>query len=283
MSRRRLFTAPLLVLAVGLAVVWLQPKKSQEELLPSTSVPPKVSTPPPEKLEEILERDPMRFLEMSLDKYDKTITGYVCTFNKQERIKGELKEPERCEVRFREAPFSVFMTWERTEKQPVFAIGKLTRPAKVLYSAGENDGKLVARANVPFVPLQIRDVDGPEAKNSGRFTIAQFGFKKSTERTLRSMKEAASRGRLFVRYEGIVPVEKLGGQKCYKFVRTPYDPPPAEEDQLNTLTVYYDLDHWLQVGAELRDVEGRLLGEYYFTDIQINPGFSEKQFTREAL
>ncbi len=114
--------------------------------------------------------------------------------------------------------------------------------------------------------LQSREVDGADAKNSGRFTIAQFGFKKSTERSFASMKRAKERGTLHLKYEGIVPVEKLGNQKCHKFVRTPYD--PHEEDDLNELTLYYDTAHWLQVGAILKDVKGQLLGEYFFTEVK---------------
>src|SRR5262249_11325839 len=132
-----------------------------------------------------------------------------------------------------------------------------------------------------FLGIQTREVDGTDAKKSGRFTIAQYGFKKSTERTLASMQRAKERGKLHLKYEGLVPVERLKGQKCHKFVRTPYD--PHEEDDLNELTLYYDTEHWLQVGAILKDAQGQLLGEYFFYEIVINPEFDPKQFTREAL
>ncbi len=278
MKRWRLIVFPILVIAVG---VWATTfSRPPEAVQPGDSkgADPDVSKgkivePQVETLEKILERDPIRFFSMSLDKYEKTIKGYVHTFDKHERIAGKMRNPEKCEARFREKPLAVHMRW----------IEGAGLASQVLYVDGENNGKMLARGRGPLAifGLQTRDVDGADAKSSGRFTIAQFGFKQSTERTLASMKRAQDRGKLHLKYEGIVPVERLKGQKCHKFVRTPYD--PNEEDDLNELTVYYDTDHWLQVGAVLKDVKGQLLGEYFFYDIQINPTFTEKQFTRDAL
>ena len=56
-----------------------------------------------------------------------------------------------------------------------------------------------------------------------------------------------------------------------------------EEDGLNELTLYIDCENWLQVGSILRDPEGRLIAEYFFPDVEINPTFPENQFTRAAL
>ncbi len=281
MKRWRLIVFPLLVAVVGVSVAYFNRPAPSEVVGPSKSDKTdsdvsknNVGEPQGESLDEILKRDPIRFFPMSLEKYDKTIQGYTHTFDKHERIKGPLRKPEKCEVRFREKPFSVFMEWKEGADQAL----------RVLYVKDQNNDKLLARPNgmfLKFVPPQSRDVDGPDAKKSGRFTIAQFGFKQSTERTLASMKRAQDRGKLNLKYEGIVPVDRLKGKKCHKFVRTPYDPP--EEDQLTELTVYYDTEHWLQVGAVLKDVKGELLGEYFFYNIEINPTFSEKQFTRDAL
>lgn len=279
MKRWRLFVMPLIVAAVGVGVwaatrpaVQIRPPETTE---PSVS-PPKIDAPKAESLEKILETNPVRFLEMSLEKYDREIQGYSHRLHKHERIhhNPELRKAEVCDVCFRENPFSVYMKWvEGADK--AFA---------VLYLKDEDPKHLAVRPRLPFDikgPLFTKAIDDPQAKNSGRFSIAQFGFKQSTQRSLASMKRAQERGTLHVKYEGIVPVEKLKGEKCYKFVRTPYD--PHEEDGLNELTLYYDLDHWLQVGAVLKDDKGELLGEYFFTDRKINPKFDAKQFTRDAL
>ena len=137
-----------------------------------------------------------------------------------------------------------------------------------------------AGARHPGSSASEREVDGGR-QAAGRFTIAQFGFKRSTQRSLASMEKAQARNKLFVKYEGIVPVEKLGGQKCHKLVRSPFT--PHEEDDLNELTLYFDTEHYLQVGSVLKDKKGDLLGEYFFHNVRINPEFTEKQFTRETL
>jgi Protein of unknown function (DUF1571) len=284
MKRWRLIVVPVIVVAVGL---WassfqskpLEVKPGKEPIADSGVSEMVIDKPKAETLEKILETDPIQFLEMSLKRYDETIKGYEHILDKHERIQGKLARPEKVRACFREMPYAVYMEW----------IEGAGLASKVLYVAGEHRDKktekemMLARGWGPlkFFGIQTREVDGADAKSSGRFTIAQFGFKKSTERSLASMKRAKERGTLHVKYEGIVPVEKLGGQKCHKFVRTPYD--PHEEDDLNELTLYYDTEHWLQVGAILKDVKGQLLGEYFFTELKFNPEFNEKQFTRDAL
>ena len=49
------------------------------------------------------------------------------------------------------------------------------------------------------------------------------------------------------------------------------------------LTVYIDLENWLQIGSILRDSEGKLIADYFFRDVHINPKFKDNQFTRSAL
>ena len=46
---------------------------------------------------------------------------------------------------------------------------------------------------------------------------------------------------------------------------------------------YFDKENWLQVGVVLKGEDSKLIGEYMFRDIQLNPRFKPDQFTREAL
>jgi hypothetical protein len=47
--------------------------------------------------------------------------------------------------------------------------------------------------------------------------------------------------------------------------------------------VYIDKDTWLQIGSVLKDKDGKLLGEYIFRDIRLNPTFKPEQFQKAAL
>lgn len=228
-------------------------------------------------LEHLLRTRPVEFLQMSLDRYEREVEGYRLIFRKRERIAGKLYPAEKdkyetVEVHFREKPFSVHFNWL---KEPKLA-------QKVLYVEGENDGKMLARPRGLLGALVVsRDVDGADAKASGRYTIDQFGLQLALRRTVANMRKAQARDKLFVEYQGLVTLPAVGDRPCYKFVRTPYDPP--DEDGINELTLYIDQETWLQVGSVLKDAQGNLIAEYYFSDIELNPDFPASQFTRGAI
>ena len=87
-----------------------------------------------------------------------------------------------------------------------------------------------------------------------------------------------------MKYLGIERPKEVGNRLCYKFVRTPYDPPEGlAKENLNELTIYIDMQTMMQVGSVLKDMEGKLIAEYFFREIELNPTFDEKQFTMDAI
>ena len=221
-------------------------------------------------VENLLHYQPILFMEWAQAKYAAEVRGYSLHFRKRELVGGKLQPTEKLEVHFREEPFSVHMRW----------LDGARLAQTVLYVKGENNGEMLARLRL--VPLVVsRDIHGADAKQSGRFTIDQFGFHGSTQRTLASMYRAQARGALHLRYDGVYKVPELGDRPCYKLVRSPYE--PLEEDELNELTLYFDQETWLQVGSILKNVRGELISEYYFRDVRLNPEFKKDQFTRGAL
>lgn len=218
--------------------------------------------------------DPIAFLEKCLDKYDEQrIEGYTCILQKQERSEGKLMPREEVEVAFRDKPHGVFMHWLHGTR----------RADSVLYVAGENDSKMLIHPSGiagALVKVTARDVDGAEAKQSGRYTLDKFGFKNSEIRTLNSCKAARDRGALKVEYLGVRKVKEVGDRPCWALRRT-YDKP--EDDGVLEGMFYYDQENWLQVGVVLKGEEGKLMGEYMFRDIKLNPKFQPNQFQRDAL
>src|SRR5207237_2060865 len=126
-----------------------------------------------------------------------------------------------------------------------------------------------------------RDPEGREARQTGRYTIKEFGIKKGMDRTLDSWHEAARHHALHITYLGEQRIAEVGDRLCYVLQRAPYARP--EEDGIVELTVYLDKETWLQVGSVLRGEEGRLIGAYYFRDVQLNPDFGPEQFTESVL
>ncbi len=224
-------------------------------------------------IEHLIKEQPTVFLQMCLDRYDLEVQGYSCTLHKRERMFGKLKPLEIIEAHFREQPFSVFMNWKQ-------GAGKAQR---VLYVSGENHDKMLVRPAglAGAFGIFTRDVNAPDARASGRYLIDNFGIKLGTVRTLRAMLKAKERGALHVKYEGIFQVPEAGDRLCYKLVRTPYE--PVEDEGVFELTVYLDTENWLQVGSILKDPQGKLIAEYFFRDLRLNPKFKDKQFQRGAL
>jgi hypothetical protein len=214
------------------------------------------------------------FLEKCVQRYEQQgILGYSVILHKQERIGGKLQASEDIECCYREKPYSVFMHWVRGQR----------KAESSLYVDGENGGKMLAKpaglAGV-FVKVVERDVDGDDARQSGRYTMKEFGMKAGIQKTYRDWKAAKDKGALRVQYLGLRKVREVGDRLCYMLRRTCVEP---EEDNVSEVTVYIDKDNWLQVGAVLKDADGRLIGEYMFHDLHINAEFKPNQFTRSAL
>jgi hypothetical protein len=218
--------------------------------------------------------DAVSFLEQCVQRYDQQkIQGYSVILHKQERIGGKLQPSEDIECCYREKPHSVFMHWLRGQR----------KADSSLYVAGENGGKMLAKpAGVAglFVKVVERDVDGEDARQSGRYTMKEFGLKAAIQKTYRDWMAAKEKGTLRVQYLGVRKVREAGDRLCYTLRRTCTEP---EEDDVTEVTIYIDKENGLQVGSVLKDQAGRLIGEYMFRDLHLNPEFKPDQFKRSAL
>ncbi|MBI1832008.1 MAG: DUF1571 domain-containing protein [Planctomycetes bacterium] len=225
-------------------------------------------------LEELAENDPVEFLQRCLDRVDQEVHSYRCIFEKRERVNGKLRQKETIRLHFRTSPFSVHMDWVKGYD--------LFGARRTIYVDKQNDGLLIVRAlDHSIGPIREFAITDPQVNATSRFPITKSGMHKGALATIDSMRKAQAAGTLFVSYEGIVPVKELGNRLCYKLIRAPQVPP--EEDGVNELIVYIDLVTHLQVGSILLDAKGRLIAEYYFRDVDINPEMKKDQFTRNAL
>ncbi len=103
-----------------------------------------------------------------------------------------------------------------------------------------------------FPGIQTYDPEGDKAQSSGPILhhVVRLRTRSTTEADARRHgEERPLAGQLDVKYEGIVTVSKLGDTKCHKLVRK-YD--KVEEDDLGELDLYFDTEHWLQVGSHLK-------------------------------
>jgi hypothetical protein len=229
--------------------------------------------PSDEEMKRLAREDPIAFLENCLRRYQREVKGYTLLLEKQERINGELRKKEIIEVCFREEPHSVLMRW----------LDGARRASQALYVEGENDGMMLVRPNGRLLGRLIvaKDPEGEEARDSGRYTLKEFGLRKGTERVLKTWKAARDNGTLFVEYLGEERVKEAGDRVCHVLRRSRYQKPEA--DGVTEVTVYIDKETWLQVGSVLKGKDGELIASYFFRDIKLNPEFRPNPFRREAL
>jgi hypothetical protein len=226
-------------------------------------------------LERLARTDPVAFLEACVRRYDREVRGYRTTLQKRERLQGKEQPTEVIDAAFLEKPFRVRMDWREGAGRAV----------SVLYVQGENDGKLLARPAgalaYRLTGILARDPEGPDARAAGRYPITGFGIKIGTQRILASWRAAQKKGQLHVEYLGRQRVAEAGDRMCYVLRRRPYARP--EEDGILDLTMHVDVETWLQVGTVLKGEDNRLIGEYFFRDIRLNPDIPPETFTRQAL
>ncbi len=243
---------------------------SPVELTPAAGVP--LGQPAGE--EPLPSGDPVAQLQKCLDHVNReNLGGYSLTMHKQERIGGILQPSEDIEVFYRTQPHSVFMHWVKGAR----------KAENVLYVQGENNGNmLVHPAGIAgrLVKVVSRDPEGEDAKASGRYPVTQFGLKEMLDRSAKNWQAAKESGKCQMEYLGLRKIRETGDRLCYVLRRT-CNPPDA--DGVTEVTVYLDKETCFQVGSVLKDAENRLLGEYIYRDIQLNPQFKSNQFEASAL
>ena len=113
-----------------------------------------------------------------------------------------------------------------------------------------------------------------------RMTRSIAVCKRATDSAPPSDGAARDRGALKVEYLGVRKVKETGDRLCWALHRTNDKP---EDDGIMDGMFYFDKENWLQTGVVLKGEEGKLIGDYMFRDVQLNPKFKPGQFTREAL
>ena len=110
--------------------------------------------------------------------------GYTASFYRQERVDGELLDPETMELKVRHEPYSVFLEWPDARRQ-------------ASYVTGENDNKLLVRSRglLSAVGTMKLDPEGSMALRESRYPITQVGLLPLTKCLIthyeRDLKQAA--------------------------------------------------------------------------------------------
>ncbi len=223
------------------------------------------------ELERLAREDPLALLKLAQESCQKFVRDYTCTFIKQERINGHLKDPETIRVCFKESPFSVLMSWQ----EPKGLVDK------ILYV--EKDGNktmLVRPAGLAglLVHTVRRDIDDPRLKKSTLRTPAGFGFTRVLDGMVRTYEKAQKNGDLFLEYKG---TKELDGREYLVLLRKlPMD--KGYDTLFAVLYIYVDKEYLLPTKMEGYDTAGNLIGSYRYLDVRFNRGLSDELFSPRA-
>lgn len=250
------------------------------EIVGRPSVDPPADNPLPrtQSLADLCRDDPLEVVARSMRKYKAEVQSYTCVLRLRERIGGKLREPETIDCEFRESPFSVRMHW----------VGTTEGAETMLYVAGENDNMfLVVPANPALRKMMHavgrnyarRKLDGSEARSASRYAPDEFGIYRGTARVYDAWSAARERGELRTEYLGLLPVPELDGKPCHAIRRTCLAP---EEDGLSQVTIQFDPDTLLQVGAVLM-AGNDLIGRYHFAEVKLNARIPAERFSAKSL
>jgi len=266
----------------AIAVYWLltyTPPAAQAS--PAVSVvTPDASDPEsaaPDPLAELAARDPMALARLALERYERGVHDYRCVFVKQERLDGKLRPVEQIAVQYRENPCSVYMTWLRNADRVRRALF-IDNPKYV-----DADGHKLVRIEPAgaiarlFVSEVLLEVDGPEARESSRRRIDEFGFKSVLTLLLKYNEVARQRGVLKLHYGG---TGEIDGQSTYVLIRDlPYEGPDGPYPDAR-MVLHLDRQTLLPLAVfSYADHEGKkLLGSYVHTQVELNPGLTDTAF-----
>jgi len=223
------------------------------------------------------EKDVLGFFAACLKRYDEKVKGYTLNFWKKECIDGKEQPLEILDVCYRDQPLSVYFHWQQGARLAT----------KALYVEGENqnaDGKsqILALPSLTLLGVQKRNPDSADARKSGRYTMNKFGLKQAMERVVEAWRAAEADQALYVEYLGLYKVMDAGGRICHAIRRHKFARPEGE-DGVTEVFIFVDQETLLQVGSLVLGEGGKVLGEYYFRNIRLNPEFDPGQFTPAAL
>jgi hypothetical protein len=231
-----------------------------------------------DQLAELAERDPVALVRRARERFEREVKSYRCVLVKQERIDDELTEVEQVEVRVRRDPLAIYMLWQQNANEVKRALFK-TDPEYT-----DADGNRLARIEPAgaIVRLFVTDIfmpiHGERARKASRRSIDECGFGPTFALMERYTTLAQKNGDLELNYSGTARVD---GRPTFVIER--YLPYTGEDGPYPDAKLVLHLDQgWLlPVAVETyADREGKkLLGRYVFTKVELNPKFTERDFT----
>jgi hypothetical protein len=214
----------------------------------------------------------LRLAKGALVDMDQRIQDYSATFTKVERLDGRLGDPQKMFIRVRHQPFSVYT--------------KFVTPnpgQEALFVENQNEGNLVAmgsgwkrrfgKVNLP--------VDGMMAMSGQRYPITKAGIRNLTAELVMIAEQDVKYAECDVEYGAA----KIGGRDV-TMIRAIH-PTPRKNFRYHKAEIFIDNELRIPVAYQAFSWPANQGGEpileekYIYTDIKLNNGFTDKDFSPE--
>jgi hypothetical protein len=252
-----------------------QPRVAANNNLPAAPAQPATPTPQqplPTPNEHPLE-PALRMAYSAINNIKANIKDYSAVMVKRERVDGKLNDQEFMFIKIRHEPFSVYMYFLGPEK---------IRGQEAIYVEGQNNGNLLGhgvgiRKIAGTVPLQPT---GALAMAGQRYPITEIGFLNLTKRLIEVAEQDKQFGECEVKFYQGAKINKRSAT-CIQVVH----PVPRKNFRFHKALVFVDDELNIPVRYEAYDWPTTpggppvLLEEYTYTDIKINNGFTDADFS----
>lgn len=231
---------------------------AQEATVPTPAVPSATFS-----LENIARAE--KILQEAINAYEE-VNDYTAIFFKQELIGKKLRKVERIELKFQK-PFRIYMKWIRSPDEGM----------EVIYKEGENQNEITAHVGgflnhfVPTVNVGIEDL---LATRNNRHLINETGLGEFLKKYKKDFERGKKRQELSIVIHGEEEVLK---QKALKIEAILPESPEKGYYCYRSL-VYFDLENKLPIKMEFYDFKNKLIENYAYQDLKLNPGLKAMDF-----
>jgi hypothetical protein len=217
----------------------------------------------------------IRACKASLEHLDKNVPDYSCTLIKQERLRGELGEPQYIMMKVRHDPFSVYMMFLKPHKD-----------REVLYVHGQNEGELIVQEAGFLGGLAGKLSLHPEsttAMNGQKYPITRVGIRNLLGELIRNFEADTKYLESDVKLD---PKFEYNKRVCTMIQVT--HPVPRQNFRSHIARIFFDNELRVPILYDAymwpeKDGQAPPLEEsYQYTNLKFNNGFTARDFDAEG-
>jgi len=285
MARRSPHAAAALVLTIGGVIAIAQSARGQDAALPSAPSDSQPRTTPDHPLAWVLKyaRDERAYLQSA-------VRDFTCRVTKRERIEGELQEHHAIDMRVREQSLAGTQVVRPLSVMLEFLGPERVEGRRVLFVAGQNDGKLLVRKGgrrFGYVVVDV-DPDGPIVRQESLMPISEIGFSHLLDRMIRTLEQdmvadPSGDDTIVEHIKGVA----IDDRPC-EMLRVTH---PRRRDGLQFFSASVAIDTELHVPVrfdvydwpEAPGGQPPLTAEFTYTNVTLNPNLDDAVFTTATL